>query len=178
MSAATRALALVAAVVALGACSARQQQQTSNQAKDGLIAAGVSAKLSAIDLDAASNVHVGVTNGAVTLTGQAHSSAERSQYDAAAKSVDGVTTLTDKLTVNPLVRGAKESLDDAALAAKVAGTLGAQTGVNAFHVKPTVRGGVVTLTGTVGSAATKTTMIESVRKLAGVKRVIDNIEVK
>ncbi|HEY8312768.1 MAG TPA: BON domain-containing protein [Candidatus Baltobacteraceae bacterium] len=178
MSPVFRMLFALALVAAVSACSAQQQQRSTNQAKDALIAAGVTTKLTAIDLDATTNVHVAVDNAAVTLTGSARSQAERQRYAAAAKSVDGVASVTDSLGVDPHVRGAKESVDDAALAAQVAGTLGAQTGLNALHVKPSVRGGVVTLDGTADSASVKATMLSSVRRLAGVKRVIDNIEVK
>ncbi|HEY8298069.1 MAG TPA: BON domain-containing protein [Candidatus Baltobacteraceae bacterium] len=171
-------LAPIAVLALLCACSAAQQRQAQGTAQDALIATGVSSKLTSIDLDASTNVHVAVRNGAVTLSGQARSVSERNQYAGAARGIDGVSSVTNDLTVDPHLHGAQESVDDAALAAKVTGALAAQTGVNAFHVKPSVRGGVVTLNGTVDSSSVKATMLAAVRKLNGVKRVVDNIEVK
>ncbi|MGZ3521175.1 MAG: BON domain-containing protein [Vulcanimicrobiaceae bacterium] len=189
MSLGSRVFAIVA-IVGLGTgCSAQQQQQAQKtvnavgssapyQAKDALIASAVMAKLAAIDLDATTNVHVAVDHGAVKLTGQARSQEERARYVKAAATVNGVTSASESLSVNPRLRGAQESVGDVALATKVAGALAAQTGVNALRVKPSVRDGVVTLSGTVDSASVKTTMLAAVRKVSGVKRVVDDIEVQ
>ena len=189
MSLSTRVVAIVA-IVTLGAgCSAKQQQQAHEtinafgssapyQAKDALIASAVVAKLASIDLDSTSNVHVTVNHGTVKLTGQARSIEERQQYVRAAATINGVTSASESLSVNPHLRGTQETVGDATLVAKVAATLTAQAGVNAFRVKPSARDGVVTLSGTVDSASVKTTMVAAVRKLSGVKRVVDDIEVK
>ena len=185
----SRVLAIVAIAALASGCTAKQQQQAretvnavgSNapyQAKDALIASAVVAKLAAIDLDSTSNVHVTVDHAAVKLTGEARSPEQRQQYIRAAASVDGVKSASESLSIDPHLRGTQETVDDAALVAKVAATLTAQAGVNAFRVKPSARDGVVTLSGTVDSASVKTTMVAAVRKLSGVKRVVDDIEVQ
>ena len=184
----SRLAALSLGLGMLAACTAQQQQsarQTAGSmassapgtAKDALIATSVSAKLAAIDVDAATAVHVSVQNGGVTLSGEERSRQERADYEGAARSVEGVTGVLDTVRVNPHVRGAREALGDAALQTKVAGAIAAQTGVNVFHVKTAVRNGVVTLAGSVTSRALKETVLSSVRQVNGVTRVIDNIEV-
>jgi hyperosmotically inducible protein len=172
-----RSALIAASIVVAAGCSAQQQQASTASARDGLIAAGVTAKLSGIDLDAATSVKVGVRNGAVTLRGAAKDAATRDAYDRAARTVSGVTSVTDDLRIDRRIRGAKEGLNDAALTAKTAAMLTAQTGVNALRVKPSAHDGVVTLSGTVDSTAIKATMLATVRRLNGVKAVVDRLTV-
>lgn len=189
MSLPNRVVALALTCGILAACTAQQQQsarQTVNSvassapggAKDALIATGVSARLAAIDVDAATSVHTSVRDGTVTLSGEARSRQERTNYERAARSIDGVTGVVDNVRVNPHLRGAREALTDAVLQTKVAGAIAAQTGVNVFHVKTSAHNGVVTLTGNAASRAIKETMLASVKKVNGVTRIIDNIQVK
>lgn len=162
----------------LCACSNQQQNQVRESAQSFGLAAQVQAKLAAVDADSAMAVHVAVQDGVATLTGEAKSAQERSAYESAAGSVSGVKRVVDRLTVNPSLRGPKESVADAALAAKVGAVIAGQAGVNVLHVKPAVRDGVVTLTGTVSSPSVKQTIVDAVRHTSGVKNVIDRIEVK
>jgi osmotically-inducible protein OsmY len=139
----------------------------------------VKAKLATVDADSTTAVNVNATgDGVVTLTGQARNAAQRASYDSAAASVNGVKRVVDHLQINPAMRGPKEQFSDVALGAKVAANIAAQAGVNAASVKPEVRDGVVTLSGTVPSASIKTTILNAVRKTTGVKNVVDRIEVK
>ncbi len=173
-----KTLALLAYAL-LCACSAQQQQQTQQTAQSAALATTVHAKLATVDADAATAVNVNVTgDGIVTLTGEAHSTQERRAYDSAAASVPGVKRVVDRLRVNQQLRGLRETLADAALATKVTANIAGQAGVNAARVKPQVRDGIVTLSGTVTSDSVKTTILETVRKTSGVKSVIDRIEVK
>lgn len=178
-------LGVLAAVLALAACTSSQQKSAQDeasaapqQAQDGLIAASVKAKLATIDLDSATAVHVDVARGNVTLSGEVRDRTQRADFENAARSVSGVNGVSDYTKVNPKLRGARESLGDAALAAKVVGALAAQTGVNAAGVKVAAHDGTLTLTGTAPSPAIKTTMLESARKTEGVRVVIDRIEIK
>jgi hyperosmotically inducible protein len=47
------------------------------------------------------NIDVDTAGGVVTLTGEVHSAAEKSQAIAKARATDGVTQVVDKLTLNP-----------------------------------------------------------------------------
>lgn len=172
-----RATALCCAAV-LAACNAQQQKQAQSTVNSAALAGAVHAKLATIDADSLTAVKVETNGGVVTLTGQARSAQERAAYDSAAATVNGVTHVVDRLAVNPDVRGPRESLDDAALAAKVTANITAQAGINAARIKPSVRDGVVTLSGTVSSVALKSTVLQTARKTSGVKSVVDRIEVK
>lgn len=148
------------------------------QAQDALLAASIKTKIAAIDLDSAAAVKVDVEKGAVTLTGKAKSANERSQFESAARSVNGVTGVTDNLGIDPKLRGARESLNDAALVTRVMGALAAQTGINAFNIKGSAHDGVVTLNGSVKTQATKTQMLDAARATNGVRSVVDQITVR
>lgn len=71
----------------------------------------------------------------------------------------------------------KVGAQDAALTAQVAGAMAAQTGVNAFNVKPSAHRGVVTLTGKVPTPEIKSTLLAAVRRIHGVTEIIDHINV-
>ena len=168
----------------LAACSSNAQKSAQDlasaapqQAQDALIAGSVHAKMVAIDVDATA-VHVEVDRGHVTLTGEARNDAQRSAFENAARSVGGVTGVTDRVRVNPKLRGARESVGDAALVTRVMGALAAQTGINAFSIKASAHDGALTLTGTVKSQATKAAMLDAARHVNGVRVVTDRIEVR
>lgn len=178
------AIAATAAVF-LAACSSHQQQQASNAATSvshaathGYIVAAVMAKLTAVDVDAASDVHVASANGVVTLTGQAHSAAERARYAKAAGSVSGVKSVVNDLAVNPNTTGVREETSDGALDAKVVAAIAAQAGINVFHASPHVHNGIVTLTGTVPSRSVEKTIVATTRKVTGVKGVVNDLVIR
>jgi hyperosmotically inducible protein len=162
----------------LCACSGKQQQQAQQSTESAALVAQVQTKLALVDADAATQVKVDVDRGVVTLSGEAHTRQERAAYESAAASVSGVTRVVDRLRVNPALRGPRETLTDAALAAKVNANIAAQAGVNVARVKTGVRDGIVTLDGSVPSASVKATIVDTVRRTSGVKNVIDRIEVK
>jgi osmotically-inducible protein OsmY len=74
---------------------------------------------------------------------------------------------------SPVKRGAQ----DMALTTQVAGAIAAQTGVNVFHVTPSAKAGVVTLTGNTPTPEVKTTILDAVRRVHGVDRVVDRITI-
>lgn len=173
-----RPVAAFALLGALIACSAHDQRATQQSAQSALTSAAVQAKLTAIDADAATQVHVSVGTGVATLRGVAHSDAERRAYTAAAATVSGVNRVVDRLSVAPGARGPRETLADAALATKVNANIAAQAGINITNVHTSVRDGVVTLDGAVATPALKATIDDVVRKTSGVKTVIDRLQVK
>lgn len=180
-----RALVGGAALALLVACNGDAQKAAQNLAssaparmKDAVLAAAVATKLATIDLDSASAVHVRAAGGTVTLTGQVRSQAVRTRFEAAARAIGGVRAVDDRTALNPKLRSVTEKVSDAALAARVTGVLAAQTGVNVFKVKTGVHDGVVTLSGTVPSQPIKETMLGSVRRLGGVRTLIDHIAVR
>lgn len=173
----------------LTACSAQQQQQaqsnaqratqsTVRDAKQGYLVTAVSAKLLTVDVDAATDVQVSDDNGAITLSGRTRTPAERDRYVAAAKSVGGVVSVKDDLSVNPHLQGVREDALDAALDVRVSAAIAGQAGANAFHIAPSSRNGVVTLTGTVPNRSVDRVIVQTVRGVRGVKSVVDRIAVQ
>ena len=181
----TSKIACIAALVTLAACSGNAQRSAQSlasaapgQAKDAALAVAIKGKFATIDLDSSAAVDVAVNNGAVTLNGQVRSQPLRKSFEDAARSIGGVRNVDDRTVVNPKLRSVRESAADATLVVKVDATLLGQTGINALKVKTAAHSGVVTLSGTVSSQATKQTMLDSVRRLGGVKNVVDRITVR
>jgi len=147
-------------------------------AQDALTKAAVMTSVIAANADAVNNVKADVHDGNVTLTGAVRDAREEREYIEAAKRAPGVKSVSAKFTVDSRLRGARESLGEAALTARVAAALTAQAGVNAARVKPSARDGVVTLSGTAPTAAIKSTLLDTAKGVNGVRSVVDQIEVK
>jgi osmotically-inducible protein OsmY len=162
-------------LVLAASCSHGAQQKVTHN--DAYLAVAVKSKLATIDIDSTTAVDVSVTNGAVTLRGEARTANEREAYISAARSVDGVSSVADHLTVNPHLRGLREQTADAALAGRVSAAIAAQAGVNVLHVAVSARGGIVTLKGAVPRESIARTISDTVRGVPGVKGVIDRIVV-
>ena len=146
-------------------------------AKDALTAAAIKARLATIDIDSATGVSVAVRDGRVALAGRAASAEQGRRFVAAARSTGGVVSVEDRLTIDPHRRGMREQAGDLALAARVKGSLAAETGVNALAVNVSARDGRVMLAGTVHAASTKASMLQAARRVPGVRSVEDRIRV-
>jgi hyperosmotically inducible periplasmic protein len=163
-------------LILTAACSNGGQQQVTHS--DTYLQLAVKSKLATVDIDSTTAVGVRVDKGAVTLTGQARTPAERVAYVSAARAVDGVKSVTDRLTLNAHLQGIREQAADAALAARVSATIAAQAGINVFHVGVSARHGIVTLRGTVPRESIARTIRDTVRGVSGVTGVIDRIVVR
>lgn len=162
---------------AFAACSGGQQRNAQNAGNDAYATVAVKAKLAGVDVDSADAVGVAASGGTITLTGKAHSDAERQAYVAAARSVDGVQNVDDRLVVDPNERGVREQSADVTLAGKVSAAIAGQAGINVFHIKVAARDGVVALDGAVPSASIARTIVDTARGVDGVKRVESRIAV-
>lgn len=103
--------------------------------------------------------------GKVSLTGQAGSWAERELVERAAKGVSGVTQLDNRMEINYV-----SARPDSELVADIEGMLRWDAYVDDGRVDVQVDDGVVTLSGTVGSAAEKS-RVETIAWTAGSKEV-------
>jgi osmotically-inducible protein OsmY len=110
---------------------------------------------------------VQVTNGAAILTGTVDSLAERHLAGEVVKSVKGVTAVKNDLVVKPKL---KLKRPDAQVAADIKGMLKQNPWVDAGSVDVTVKDGVATLKGAVGSMIERTEAITTAR-LTGVTRI-------
>ena len=169
-----RFIAVALAVLVAASCSGAHK----TAANDAYLSAAVKGKLATVDVDSATAVRVSVSHGAVTLAGEARSAAERQAYVRAARSVDGVVSVDDRLDVNPHLQGLREQTSDAALAARVSAAIAAQAGINVFSVGVDARAGVVTLHGTVSRPSIARTVVETARTVSGVRRVVSRIVVR
>lgn len=187
-------------VVALGASAAAQDRPAMTAVKDAWITTQVQAKYFGDSVVKGRNIDVDTRNGVVTLTGEVSSAAERQRAIAKAKEVDGVSRVEDRLTVS--ARKADDKLDkakdkadakadktgdkldrldneisDAWITTKVQSKYYLDSDVKGLQVDVTTNGGVVTLTGKVGSAAERQKALSLAKSTDGVKQVIDKLTV-
>ena len=167
---------LALAALALGACG-DQNGAAKQTADDALIAAQVRAKAIGVDAATVSLMHVAVAHGTVTLTGKIANADERQRIEDGAHGVGGVTTVVDRLVVDPSAPTGAQLEADLTLAGEIHAALVAQTGENAARVHVDVHRGVVTLTGTLPSNAHRDVVDETVRSLKGVRKLNDDIAV-
>ena len=144
--------------------------------KDTLVAGAVKAKITADEPDSIASLGVSSRSGAVTLRGTVLTVAARDRAAADAKSVAGVTSLDDRLTVNPNGPRPKEQAADFALAARIEAALAVQVGIT--HVGVHVDHGVATLDGSVPDEKTKATAVATARGTSGIRNVVDRIRVE
>jgi osmotically-inducible protein OsmY len=121
------------------------------------------------------NVGVEVDEGIVTLTGTVHSSAERLAAQEAAHRVFGVQDVANDLHVRPLDGLVRTNSN---LARAVRHTLVSDVVVPDLQISSTVSDGWVTLDGTVGNWHEREQAEQAVRHLAGVRGVINRLEIK
>ncbi len=195
-----RATILVLAFVALSACSAQENARNENDAKnaasqagaavdravhskpaqqlkESLLAASIKARLAASDLDATTNVRVGVSGGVATLSGRVHSAGEKTKLVEETRQISGVKSVVDELVVDRNAPTARATLDDVALETRIRAAIAGEAGANAFRLKIAAKAGVVTLGGAVATAALKETIVATARKTPGVRSLSESIAV-
>lgn len=116
-----------------------------------------------------SSIRAGVADGHVTLTGRVPWPFHRVAAEVAVRHVAGVTGVTNRIEVAPLA-----SYRD--VRTRIAEALG-NSGGSARHITVTIKGGVVTLTGHLASAAQRDAVAEAVAAAPGVSRVENRIEI-
>ena len=177
----TRPAALVLGLLATG-CTAPppsgpqpQSTQFEKLATDALLTTAVKAKLIAVDPDSTASLGVSVSDGVATLRGAVRSPHARTVTVAAARSVTGIRAVRDELRVDPNLPNVQERVGDAAIAARIATAILAQTG--STDVRVGVAGGIVTLSGTTGPKV-REVALTTAHHTVGVRDVIDRIAVR
>jgi osmotically-inducible protein OsmY len=122
-------------------------------------------------------VHIGVAvhAGVVTLTGHVGSYAEKLAAVTAVRRVKGVRAIADE--IHARYPSAKKTADDE-IAKRAVDILRWDTMVPSESIQVLVRDGCVMLSGNVDWYYQKKNAEEDVRKLSGVRAVINNIEIK
>lgn len=174
-------------------------------ASDPGITTAVKSKLAADDTVKAYQIDVDTQGGVVTLTGTVPSAAARDRALEVARGTDGVTRVEDRLTVNAAgtvdergeqaardaaaktegaadragdaAAGVGATLTDAGITAAVKTRLLADPDVAGLKIDVDTAEKVVTLSGTVATAAQKTEAGSIARDTTGVTRVVNNLRV-
>ncbi len=149
----------------------------SNYMGDSAVTAKVKSALVGDKSVNSNDVSVVTNHGVVTLSGFVTSQEQAERAVAAAKTVDGVTSVSDKLHVKGVHRASvKTYASDTAITSEVKAKLLADSLVPSRTVKVETTGGVVQLSGTVKSA-TEAARAESVTKAVdGVKSVKNDLK--
>lgn len=162
------------------------------------ITTAVKSKMAADDTVKSYRIDVDTKDRVVTLSGAVDTPQARERAMEIARATDGVRDVVDRLTVtpgatpttgidDPLQERAREGtdnakdsmpdLDDATITTKVKSKFLGDTDVPGLKIDVDTKMGVVTLTGTVKSAAEKQRAVELAKATDGVKSVVDRIKV-
>ena len=129
----------------------------------------------------ATGTTVNVTNGIVTLTGQASSLAEKELTTEYAKDVDNVKAVRNQMTIAniPASQDAtlSDKIDDASITAEVKSALLSHHSTSALHTTVSTTDGVVTLGGIAKNDAEKSLVTKLATDINGVNRVINNMTI-
>ncbi|MFC1808563.1 BON domain-containing protein [Candidatus Omnitrophota bacterium] len=124
---------------------------------------------------------VSVTDGIVTLRGEAENKAQKDLTLEYVKDIDGVEDVKNEMTVasapNEPQQTMAEMIDDASITAQVKLALLWRRSTSAFQTGVETQNGVVTLSGIVSSAAGKDMATKVVEDVKGVEKVVNNLTV-
>jgi hyperosmotically inducible periplasmic protein len=173
---------------------------------DAGITTAVKSKLAADDTVKAYRIDVDTKSRVVTLNGQVDTARARARAVEVARATEGVTDVVDNLTVvagvtppgglddaalnrardaaskdsattADTVGTAGSTVGDAALTTKVKTKFLADTSISGLKIDVDTKNDVVTLSGTVPTAAEKRKAVEVAKATDGVKSVVDNLKV-
>lgn len=123
----------------------------------------------------AAHIGVAVDRNVVTLTGHVSSYAQKIAAISAVRRVKGVYGIADEIDVRC---SPDEKTSDDEIAKRAIDMLVWDSVVPSDTIQVTVHGGLVTLTGKVNWQYQKSSAERDVRKLSGVRAVINNIEIE
>jgi hyperosmotically inducible periplasmic protein len=167
-----------ASVVGLAGCVGTATQRTAGEAiDDGTLTARVKTALIGDERTKARQIDVETFRGEVQLNGFVDSTAAKTAAASVARSVQGVATVTNNLQVGA-ERTAGEVVDDGTITAQVRTALIDDPRTKSHQIEVTTNAGVVQLGGFVDSAANKTAAEQLARRVAGVTRVTNRLEVR
>jgi hyperosmotically inducible periplasmic protein len=178
----SRMLTIFVAVLAIGtmtACtSTRTVKSAGEQVDDSAVTGKVKTALARDPATSAYRIDVETFRGEVQLNGFVESADMKSEATRVAKSVEGVKKVSNNLRVGAGERSAGDVVDDTVITAKVKTALATDPVVAAHQVNVEVREGVVQLAGFVDNSDQKAKASEVTRRVAGVKQVDNQLEVK
>jgi osmotically-inducible protein OsmY len=123
----------------------------------------------------AAHIGVAVDQDVVTLTGHVSSYAQKLAAISAVRRVKGVHGIADEIDVR---YAPDEKTSDDEIASRAINVMSWDSVVPSNAIQVTVRDGLVTLTGKVNWYYQKSSAERDVRKLSGVRSVVNNIEIE
>ena len=175
---------------------APKQERGAGQAiTDGWITMKIHAQFVTEEALDGSDIDVDTRNGVVTLTGTIPTEAGRTRAVAIVKATEGVKNVSDKLRIakdtdraeGAVKEGARDTtgaakqggrrVNDGWIKSKVYSQFLTEDALENSDIDITVKNGVVTLNGTVASAAGKTRAVAVAKATEGVKDVKDSLKV-
>lgn len=173
-------------VMAQSASAKPQQKPTDDQIDDR-----VEFRLDTSDLVRKYNIHTKVQNGVVTLSGDVATAAQKTEAERLARGVEGVVRVQNDITIDPdedktvtdrIKKGMNktgEAINDAWITTKVKWFLARDEGLKSVtSIDVDTKDHVVTLKGSVKTAAEKTRAVELANKADGVTKVVDLLTIK
>ena len=142
---------------------------------DSRISTTVKSKMIADEFVKARHIDVDVLNGVVFLIGTVESSSQRRMAADIARGVDGVRRVENQLVVGKTRFG--QVVDDSVLTSKIKTELIKDPDIRATNIDVDTINNVITLTGIVGSQKEKEKAIYIVQKVAGNRRIVDNLSI-
>jgi hyperosmotically inducible protein len=173
----------------------KQERGAGQVMSDGWITMKIHAQFVTEDALDGSDIDVDTRNGVVTLTGTIPTESGRARAVAIVKATEGVKNVTDKLRIakdtdraeGAAREGAREAtgaakqggrrVNDGWIKSKIYSQFLTEDTLENSDIDITVKGGVVTLNGTVGSAAGKARAVAVAKATDGVKDVKDSLKV-
>ncbi len=148
---------------------------------DGWIATKVKSTLLFHRNVRATKTDVNVTDGVVSLSGEASSLAQKELTTEYAQDVEGVKEVKNQMTIAktpaPPTQTTGEKIDDASITAQVKSSLMAHRSTSALKTKVETTDGVVTLGGIAKNDAEKSLVTKLVTDINGVTSVINNMTI-
>jgi osmotically-inducible protein OsmY len=129
----------------------------------------------------ATGTSVSVTNGIVTLNGEASSLAEKELTSEYAKDIDNVKEVRNEMTIAQtpvkVVNTDGGKIDDASITAEVKSSLMSQRSTSALRTTVSTTDGVVTLGGVAQNEAEKSLVTKLATDINGVTSVVNNMTI-
>jgi osmotically-inducible protein OsmY len=130
----------------------------------------------------ATKTDVNVTDGVVTLSGEASSLAQKELTTEYAKDVEGVKVVKNEMTIAKTpakpTETIGEKIDDASITAQVKSSLMSHRSTSALKTKVETTDGVVTVSGMARNAAEKSLVTKLVTDIDGVISVVNNMTIE
>lgn len=163
----------------LAACSGSPTKRSAGEVLDDTaIATKVKASLLADGVTDGLDIDVDVDRGKVRLSGFADSEQEITQATKIARSISGVQSVDNRLSLAEGKRSTGRYVDDKLLLAKVKAALAKSSETSAFEINVEVNRGIVSLSGFVDSDNERSAAERVASGVNGVEKVLNNLSVR